>query len=381
MNDINLIATAAFGIESVVDRELSWLGYEDKYVENGRVYFKGDYDAICRTNIWLRCADRILINAGEFTAVTFDELFENTKAIPWENWIPADAEFPVEGKSVKSTLFSVPDCQAIVKKAIVERLKLKYGIVWFPETGAKYKIEVAILKDNVTLTIDTTGPGLNKRGYREAAGIAPLKETLACAMLNISRWKWDRVLIDPMCGSGTIPIEAAMIALNIAPGAKREFAAQGWNLIPKECWIRARQEAEDSVRKDADIRIQGSDISEKAVSLARYHADKAGVGDKIHFQKRDIKDISSKYKYGFVITNPPYGQRLEDEKAIKSLYRDMGKSLNKLDTWSHYILTSSMEFEKLFGRRADKKRKLYNGNIMCNYYQFYGPKPKFGEIE
>ena len=373
MEKLILIATAAFGVEAIVARELKKLGYVEQAVQNGRVNFKGDYEAICRSNIWLRSADRVLVKIGEFKALTFDDLFEGTKALPWEEWIPEDGEFPVEGKSVSSKLASVPDCQAIVKKAIAERLKRAYKRPWFEETGEKYKIEVALLKDIATLTIDTSGHGLHKRGYRKLAGKAPLKETLACAMLLVSRWRGDRVLIDPFCGSGTIPIEAAMIAKNIAPGLKRKFAAEDWPVIPRNLWENAKAEAMDMINREQIVRIQGTDIDEKAISLARHHAREAGVEEFIHFQCMPVSRISSGYKYGFIICNPPYGDRTGEIKSVEKLYNEMGRVFEKFGTWSFYILSSHPEFEKLFGRKADKKRKLYNGRIMCNYYQFFGP--------
>lgn len=375
MSKIQLIATASFGVEAIVGRELNWLGYTDQFTENGRVTFSGDESAICRTNLWLRSAERVLVKIGEFKALTFDELFEGTKALPWDEWLPENAQFPVEGKSVNSKLSSVPDCQAIVKKAIVEKLKLKYKRQWFEENGPVYRIEVGLLKDIATLTIDTTGIGLHKRGYRTLNTGAPLKETLAASMLMISRWKPDRVLIDPLCGSGTIPIEAALIALNIAPGAKRNFSAEGWGQIPSELWKLAREEASDKVRRIPDLRIHGSDIDNEAISIARYHAQQAGVASDIHLQRMDVADISSRYKYGFIICNPPYGERLGEMPEVEKLYRNMGKIFKTFDTWSYYVLTSHPNFEALFGRKANKKRKLFNGRIQCNYYQFYGPQP------
>jgi putative N6-adenine-specific DNA methylase len=375
MSKIHLIATSAFGIEAVVGRELKKLGYTDQFIENGKVTFSGDEKAICRTNLWLRTADRVLIKMGEFKALTFDELFEQTKALPWHEWIPENAEFPVEGKSIKSKLFSVSDCQAIVKKAIVEKLKQKYKREWFDETGPRYRVEVALLKDMATLTIDTSGPGLHKRGYRKLVGGAPLKETLACAMLLISRWNKDRVLIDPFCGSGTIPIEAALIGQNIAPGLNREFAAESWPNIPRQMWQDARDEARDLAEFDRELRIHGSDIDEEAMSIARYHARQAGVEKSIHLQRMDMADISSRFKYGFIICNPPYGERLGEMREIEKLYRKMGEVFQSFDTWSYYILSSHPEFEKFFGRKAHKKRKLYNGRILCNYYQYFGPPP------
>lgn len=375
MSKLQLIATAAFGIEAVVGRELKWLGYDDQLIENGKVTFAGDEKAICRTNLWLRTADRVLLKMGEFEALTFDELFEKTKALPWHEWIPEDAEFPVEGKSIDSKLSSVPDCQAIVKKAVVEKMKLKYGRQWFEETGARYRIEVALLKDRVTLTIDTSGAGLHKRGYRKLVSGAPLKETLASAMLLISRWNHDRILVDPFCGSGTIPIEAALIGHNIAPGLKREFAAEQWERIPKKLWEEARQEAIDMAKYDRELRIHGSDINDEVMSLARYHAKQAGVDASIHLQRMAVADIKSRYKYGFIITNPPYGERLGELKQVEALYKQMGEAFKSLDSWSYYIIASHPQFEKFFGRSADKKRKLYNGRLMCNYFQFYGPPP------
>lgn len=375
MSKIHLIATAAFGIEAVVGRELKKLGYEDQSVENGKVTFTGDLSAVCRSNLWLRSADRVLVKMGEFKATSFEELFEGTKALPWDEWIPANAQFPVEGKSIDSKLFSVPDCQAIVKKAVVEKLKQKYKVEWFDETGPRYTIEVALLKDMATLTIDTSGAGLHKRGYRKLTGGAPLKETLASALIQISWWNKDRVLIDPFCGTGTIPIEAALIGRNIAPGIKRDFAAEGWPIIPKDLWEKAREEAHDLIFRDQELRIHGSDISDEAMSLARYHAREAGVEQFIHLQRMPMSEIRSRYQYGFILCNPPYGERLGDGKEAEKLYRQMGSVFKSLDTWSYYIITSYPEFEKAFGRRADKKRKLYNGRLLCNYYQFYGPQP------
>lgn len=375
MAKIQLIATAAFGIEAVVGRELKWLGYDDQFIENGRVTFSGDELAICRTNMWLRSAERVLIKFGEFKALTFDELFEGTKALPWENWIPENAEFPVEGKSIDSKLFSVSDCQAIVKKAIVERLKTKYRKQWFEETGPKYKIEIGMLKDVATLTIDTSGAGLHKRGYRKLVTSAPVRETLASAMLLISHWNKERVLMDPFCGSGTMPIEAAMIGLDMAPGMNRDFVSQDWPNIPKEFWVQARKEAQDKLKLDRELRIQGTDIDEEVISIARYHAKLAGVEKYVHLQRMPMKEISSRYKYGCIVTNPPYGERLGEEKEVERLYRDMGKTFQKLDSWSYYIITSNQGFERCFGKPADKKRKLYNGMLQCNFYQYFGPKP------
>jgi len=375
MAEVELIATAAFGLEAVVAREIRELGYEQTTVENGKVTFKADESAICRSNLWLRSADRVLVKMGEFTAYSFDELFEKTRALPWPDWIPEDAGFPVQGKSINSKLFSVPDCQAIVKKAVVEKMKQRYRRQWFEETGPRHTIEVALLKDVATLTIDTSGAGLHKRGYRKLAGAAPLKETLAAAMVSLSRWRPDRALIDPLCGSGTIPIEAALIGLNLAPGLRREFDAEKWPAIPARLWREARQEAEDAALRRQELIIRGTDIDKEALSLARYHARLAGVENRIHWQQAPVAGLRARQKYGYIICNPPYGQRLEDMAAVKRLYREMGEVFKTLDTWSFYILTAHQDFERIFGRRADKKRKLYNGRIQCNYYQFFGPRP------
>jgi putative N6-adenine-specific DNA methylase len=375
MSKLQLIATSAFGIESITARELKKLGYFDQKVENGKVTFTGDETAICRSNLWLRTADRVLLKMGEFKALSFEELFEQTKALPWDDIIPVDAEFPVEGKSIDSKLFSVPDCQAIVKKAIVEKLKERYKCEWFKEDGPRYRIEVALLKDIVTLTIDTSGAGLHKRGYRKLVGGAPLKETLACAMILVSHWNKDRILVDPFCGSGTIPIEAALIGKNIAPGLGRDFDSEKWNIISQKQWDDARDEAYDMIQEDTELRIHGSDIDEDAMSLARYHAKKAGVDDAIHLQRLPVADISSRYKYGIIICNPPYGERLGETEYVENLYREMGRVFKRLDSWSYYVITSNLEFEKLFGKRADKKRKLYNGRLLCNYFQYFGPPP------
>ncbi len=375
MAKLELIATTAFGIESIVNRELHNLGYTETKVENGKITFTTNELGICRSNLWLRSAERVLLKIGEFKATTFEELFQQTKALPWEQWIPIDGEFPVEGKSIKSKLFSVSDCQAIVKKAIVERLKDVYGIQWFEETGPKYKIEVALLKDIATLTIDTSGPGLHKRGYRKLAGQAPLKETLAAAMINLSYWKAERALIDPCCGTGTIPIEAAMIGLNRAPGLKRSFVAETWPNIKENFWQTAREEAHDLYKSDQQLYIYGSDIDPKALELARIHTEDAGLTNKIFFQRLPASEVRSRFQYGHLITNPPYGERLGEQEEVKELYKDLGGILQQLDTWSLHMLTTDKRPELLIGRRWDKSRKLYNGRLECHYYQFFGPKP------
>lgn len=375
MQKVELIATATFGLEAVVADEVRQLGYEDVRVENGKVMFTADLSAIPRTNLWLRTADRVRVKIGEFRATTFDELFEQTKALPWADWIPENGTFPVEGKSVKSTLFSVSDCQAIVKKAVVESLKKVYKREWFEETGPLYKIEVALLKDIATLTIDTSGPGLHKRGYRELIGAAPLKETMAAAMILLSRWKPDRVLVDPFCGSGTIPIEAALIGQNIAPGMNREFVSEQWPVIPRNLWRDARAETHDLAQYDRQLEIIGTDHDEEILKVARRNAREAGVEEQIHFQRMEMSELRSKRKYGYLICNPPYGERLSERREVERLYREMGETFARLDTWSFYVLTSHEEFERFFGRQASKKRKLYNGNIKVDYYQFFGPKP------
>ncbi len=370
------MVTCAFGLEAIVAYELKQLGYTDLTTENGRITFSGGLEAIPRCNLWLRSAERVLVKVGQFKALSFEELFESTKRLPWADWLPLDANFPVEGKSIKSKLFSVSDCQAIVKKAVVEKMKEKYKVKWFQETGSRYKIEVALLSDIATLTIDTSGAGLHKRGYRKLSAEAPLKETLAAALVNISRWKPDRALIDPLCGSGTIPIEAALIGRNIAPGLTRDFAAQKWLNINNKLWEKARQEAYDSIDNEQPLGIWGYDINPDAISLARYHAKQAGVDKLISFQTQSVAKLSSKYKYGYIICNPPYGERLLEIKEVEDLYREMYKSFHRLDTWSYYIISSHPQFEKVFNRKSDKRRKLFNGRIECTYHQYFGPKPK-----
>ena len=376
MKEIELIATAAFGLESIVANELKKLGYANLKVANGRVDFTADLHAIARCNLWLRSADRVLLKVGEFEARSFEELFEQTKALAWSDWLPENAEFPVEGKSIQSQLFSVPDCQAIVKKAIVEKMKDRYPREWFDETGPRYRIQVALLKDKVTLTIDTSGAGLHKRGYRRLSSEAPLKETLAAALVTISRWKADRALIDPFCGSGTIPIEAAMIGRNIAPGLERDFAAENWPQISANIWQQAREEARDSILHQQRLGIMGFDIDSSVLDLSRYHAKQLGLQKELSFQQGDVRQLRSKYNYGYLICNPPYGERLSELPEVEKLYRDMGSVFKTLNTWSFYIISSHPRFEHFFSRQADKKRKLYNGRIQCNYYQFFGPKPE-----
>ncbi|WP_432662044.1 class I SAM-dependent RNA methyltransferase [Wukongibacter baidiensis] len=375
MAKLELIATAAFGIEAVVAREIKELGYEDVTVENGRVTFTGNEEAICKSNLWLRCADRVYLKVGEFVATTFEELFQQVKALPWENYLGIDANFPVNAKSVKSKLFSLSDIQAISKKAIVEKMKSIYMQDWFEESGSKYPIMISILKDKVTVSIDTSGAGLHKRGYREVGSEAPLKETLAAAMVKISRWRPDRVLIDPFCGSGTIAIEAALIGRNIAPGINRKFISEEWDMIPKDLWKKVKKEAYEAMEYDRELEIYGYDIDGRIAKIAMNNAEEAGVEDCIHFQRRPVSEISSKKKYGYIICNPPYGERLSEKKEVERLYKEMGKVFAKLDTWSYYVITSHEEFQQCFGKKADKNRKLYNGRIKCYFYQYFGPRP------
>lgn len=372
MKEIKLVATAAFGVESVVARELKQLGYGNIEVKNGQVFVEADLAAIPDLNLWLRSADRVQLLVGEFAAKSFDELFEKTRALPWEDWVTKDGEFPVQGKSVKSQLYSVSDCQAIVKKAIVERLKDRHKLQWFPETGPRYSVQVALLKDQVSLTIDTSGAGLHKRGYRIEGGLAPLKETLAAALVQLSYWQPERLLLDPFCGSGTILIEAAMLGAGIAPGLTRRFASEDWPQLGKDMWHKARKQASDAFVNNP-LKIHGSDADDQAIARARRNADNAGVADKIHFQRRDLAEVRSAVKYGCLITNPPYGERLTASTA--QLFQQMGNVFADWDTWSLYVLASGGEFEQHFGRQADRKRKLYNGRIECNYYQFSGPPP------
>jgi putative N6-adenine-specific DNA methylase len=372
--EYTLIATAAMGLESLVADEVRELGFECR-VENARIIFKGDELAIARANLWLRIADRVKILVGEFTAKTFDQLFESTKALPWENFIEEDGEFPVSGKSIKSTLFSVPDCQAIVKKAIVERLKIarnKEGML--PETGGLYKIEVAILKDVVSLTIDTSGAGLHKRGFRVEQGEAPLKETLAAALVKITKWSPSRPFVDPFCGSGTIAIEAAMIGQNIAPGFNRDFVSETWNWFSQDIWKQARNEADSLANYDQELDIMACDIDHRMIEIAKLNAAEAGLEDVIQFKQMQAKDFTTRRENGVIVGNPPYGERLDDRETVVQLYSDLGKTYRNLDTWSIYIITSLEDFEEQYGRKATKKRKLFNGFIQTNFYQYWGRK-------
>uniref|UniRef100_A0A7C4QW54 Class I SAM-dependent RNA methyltransferase n=1 Tax=Schlesneria paludicola TaxID=360056 RepID=A0A7C4QW54_9PLAN len=375
MSRLELIATAAFGLEAVVGRELADLGYTQQQVEDGRVTFVGGELAICRTNLWLRTADRVLIKVGQFPARDFGQLFDATTALPWDQWLPVDARFPVSGRSVRSLLQSVPALQSVVKKAIVERLKRKYARHWFQETGPEYPIEVSVLRDVVTLTIDTTGPGLHKRGYRRLTGPAPLRETTAAALVLLSYWKPDRPFWDPFCGSGTIPIEAALIGRRRAPGLNRNFLCETWGQISREHWKMAREEARDLQRGKPAVQLIGSDIDPRAIQLATEHAHEAGVWGDIQFRTLDVLEMKSQREYGVIICNPPYGERLGDAASAEAIYDDMADAFAPLKTWSIYVLTAHPDFERHFRRRADRRRKLYNGRIECTYYQFFGPPP------
>lgn len=378
MKKYQLVVPCHFGLESVLKREIIDLGYETSLVEDGRITFEGDAEAICRANIFLRSAERVLLQVAKFKAYSFEELFQNVKAIPWEDYIPVDGKFWVtKASSVKSKLFSTSDIQSIVKKAMVERMKLKYNVSWFDEDGAAYPIRIFIIKDEVTVAIDTTGDSLHKRGYRLNSAIAPISETLAAALIMLTPWKSDRILVDPFCGSGTFPIEAAMIGANIAPGMNRSFLAENWtNFIDKKEWYEAVNEANDLINLDVEMDIQGYDIDPTVVKSARENAKLAGVEQFIHFQRREVKDLNHPKKFGFVISNPPYGERLEDKKDLPDLYHEIGDAMKRLDSWSTYLITSYDEAEKYIGRKADKNRKLYNGMIKTYYYQFLGPKPK-----
>lgn len=377
MKKMELIAPCHFGLEAVLKREILDLGYEISEVEDGRVTFYGDADAICRANIFLRTAERILLKVGSFRAVTFEELFDKTKELPWEDYIPQNGKFWVaKAASVKSKLFSTSDIQSIMKKAMVRRMQERYCVEWFPENGASYPVRVFLMKDIVTVGIDTTGISLHKRGYREVSGKAPITETLAAALIMLTPWRKDRILVDPFCGSGTFPIEAAMMAANIAPGMNRSFLSEKWdNLITKKNWYDVIDEANDMICDDVEVDIQGYDVDSSVIKIARRNAREAGVDHLIHFQERDIKDLNHPKKYGFIITNPPYGERLEDKKDLPDLYRAFGESFKRLDSWSAYMITSYDDAERYFGRKADKNRKIYNGMLKTYYYQFLGPKP------
>jgi putative N6-adenine-specific DNA methylase len=371
----NLIATSTFGIESIVSQELNALGYNELKVEDGRVLFQGYENDIAKCNIWLRSADRVLINMGQFNASDFGRLFQLTNNIKWEDIIPVDGKIHITGKSIKSKLFSVPDCQSIVKKAIIDALQRKYKKNKFTERGPLFKIEVSILKDIVTLSLDTTGPGLHRRGYRTEGGEAPLRENLAAALVLLSRWDPKRPFADPLCGSGTIAIETALIGRNIAAGLNRKFVSEEWPFFPKEVWKTERENAKLKIR-NVDLKIYASDIDSSLLQQAKNNAKRAGVADCIEFQNKPVEDFVSSEQYGCIICNPPYGERLGDIKKSEEIYKIMGNVFLKLDTWSYFIITSHTDFERYFGRKSTKNRKLYNGNIKCYLYQYYGPLPK-----
>lgn len=377
MKRYELIVPCHFGLEAVLKREITDLGYEVTAVEDGRVTFAGDEEAVCRANIFLRTAERVLIKVGSFHAETFEELFQGTKALPWEQFIPADGRsWVAKAASVKSKLFSPSDIQSIMKKAMVDRLKGTYKVSWFPESGEQFPIRVFLMKDEVTVGLDTTGDSLHKRGYRKLVAKAPIAENLAAALIMLTPWKADRILVDPFCGSGTFPIEAAMMAANMAPGMNREFTAENWgHIIDRKCWYRAVDEAEDLLNLQVATDIQGYDIDENMVSIARENARLAGVDHLIHFQKRPVAQLSHPKKYGFLITNPPYGERLEEKKALPALYQTLGQRFAQLDSWSLYMITSYENAQQDIGRKADKNRKIYNGMMKTYFYQFQGPKP------
>ena len=377
MSKIELVAPCHFGLEAVLKKEILDLGYEIVKVEDGRVTFCGEAEMLCRANVFLRTAERILLKVGSFKAMTFEELFEKIKALPWESYIPSDGKFWVaKASSVKSKLFSPSDIQSIVKKAIVERLKTIYHVEWFSETGAEYPIRISFMKDEACVCLDTTGLSLHKRGYRTMVSKAPIKETLAAALILLTPWKKDRIFVDPFCGSGTFLIEAAMIAANIAPGMNRSFTAEKWtNIIPRKSWYQAIDEANDLVEDQIETDIQGYDIDGEIVKAARQNAEAAGVEHLIHLQQRPVSALRHSGKYGFLISNPPYGERLEDKEKLPELYTEIGEAFAGLDSWSMYLITSYEEAERYIGRKADKNRKIYNGMLKTYYYQFMGPKP------
>ncbi len=377
MQEYEWIAPCHFGTEAVCKKEVTKLGYEIVEVEDGKVTFRGGIDAMCRANVFMRTTERILLKVASFKAETFDELFEKTKKIPWEEIIPSNGRFWVaKANSVKSKLFSPSDIQSIMKKAMVERLKMHYHVNWFPEDGEDYPLRVTIIKDKVTIGLDTTGVSLHKRGYRKWTVKAPVTETLAASLIMLTPWRWDRHLIDPFCGSGTIPIEAAMIGANIAPGMNRTFLSQDWtSLNTKKGFAEAVIEAKDVMRLDNEMSIQGYDIDGECIKMAKANAELAGVDRYIHFQKRPVKELSSPKKYGFIITNPPYGERLDEKDDMPALYKEIGQAFRALDTWSYYMITAYDSAENYFGKKADKNRKLYNGMMKTYFLQYMGPKP------
>lgn len=377
MRTFDLLVPCHFGLEAVLKREIYDLGYEITKVEDGRVTFEGDEEAICRANIFLRTAERVMIQVGRFKAMTFEELFQGIKNLPWEEYIPEDGKFWVKkASSINSKLFSPSDIQSIAKKAMVERMKQKYHKEWFKEDGAAYPVRIFLLKDEVTVALDTSGDSLHKRGYRTMTSKAPLTETLAASLIMLTPWRKDRILVDPFCGSGTFPIEAAMIAANIAPGMNRDFTAEEWtNMIDRKLWYECVKEAEDMIDTTVKVDIQGYDIDGDVIKAARENAKRAGVEHMIHFQQRAVADLSHPKKYGFIITNPPYGERLEDKADLPALYTQIGQAYQRLDSWSMFLITSYTDTEKYIGRKADKNRKIYNGMLKTYFYQFLGPKP------
>ncbi len=377
MERFEYIAPCHFGLEAVLKREIAELGYEIVSVEDGRVVFAGDAAAMCRANIFLRTAERVLLKVGSFHAETFEELFQGTKALPWGEYLPKDAKFWVaKAASVKSRLFSPSDIQSVMKRAMVESMKASYSTEVFPESGDAYPVRVFLMKDEVTAGLDTTGESLHKRGYRKMTAKAPIAENLAAALIMLTPWRGDRILVDPFCGCGTIPIEAAMMAAHMAPGMNRSFTAENWtHLADRKCWYRAVDEAESLVDPDVETDIQGYDIDEDIVAAARANAKLAGVDRMIHFQKRDVAALSHPKKYGFIITNPPYGERIEEKKNLAGLYGTLGERYRQLDSWSLYLITAYEQAEQAVGRKADKNRKIYNGMMKTYFYQFMGPKP------
>ena len=375
MRTFDLLVPCHFGLEAVLKREIYDLGYEITKVEDGRVTFEGDEEAICRANIFLRTAERVMIQVGRFKATTFEELFQGIKNLPWEEYIPEDGKFWVKkASSINSKLFSPSDIQSIAKKAMVERMKQKYHKEWFKEDGAAYPVRIFLLKDEVTVALDASGDSLHKRGYRTMTSKAPLTETLAASLIMLTPWRKDRILVDPFCGSGTFPIEAAMIAANIAPGMNRDFTAEEWtNMIDRKLWYECVKEAEDMIDTTVKVDIQGYDIDGDVIKAARENAKRAGVEHMIHFQQRAVADLSHPKKYGFIITNPPYGERLEDKADLPELYTQIGQAYQRLDSWSMFLITSYTDTEKYIGRKADKNRKIYNGMLKTYFYQFLGP--------
>ncbi|HHT96370.1 MAG TPA: class I SAM-dependent RNA methyltransferase [Clostridiales bacterium] len=376
MKKYEYVSPCHFGLEAVLKKELIDLGIEITKVEDGKVHYTGDIEVCARANMFLRTTERVLLKVATFKAETFDELFDKTKEVNWEEYIPKDGKFWVtKANSIKSKLFSPTDIQSIMKKAMVDKMKKTYNVEWFEETGSSYPLRVTIIKDEVTVCIDTSGESLHRRGYRKLISKAPITETLAAALIMLTPWRDDRILVDPFCGSGTIPIEAAMIGANIAPGLNRDFLAETWSLYPKEIWENARREANDAIKKDLDMNIQAYDIDGEMIKAARQNAKLAGVDSYIHFQQKPLEELSSNKKYGFIITNPPYGQRIEELEDMPKLYKEMGDVFGALDSWSYYIITAFEEAQRYIGKQASKNRKIYNGMIKTYYYQYLGPKP------